>query len=454
MRQLRFLAVLCLAVAPVAIGCSTSSASDETGEASSELVQFPVAAFAAAPLLTYGATSAPIAYKSGDWGVVRWSGTAGEEFVATVAATTADRTARAYLVEKRADGKYVAILSGTNSVDGIVRAKLGKTQEYFIAFREFSRRNATFTVKLDRAGALPAACAGAPLLEQGIIDRTPQAEVPALVLTGTYETNVRRCNVATGCADPVPSKNDNTNIGMYKRADGKWAVQNPFTAEHDGATGELKGSASVRADDGRTIPVALAGAATTGCVSLSGRGRNEIDPITYYDVEVTFRATTPPVAARTVYPATPPPTDCDGQAVIPDEDVLARFPRGSASVVLGQSSIMEDQQYCHPQTGCRPWARALAYINGGARSVRATAVVIGANTLGVQFLNSWSNQNSVSFALNDGTIDVQTDQLFRGNVANTSSISDTHLQVKETNVFGAGDVKSRRYVCIAIPPHP
>jgi hypothetical protein len=35
---------------------------------------------------------------------------------------------------------------------------------------------ATFTVKLEQASSLPAACSGTPLLEQAIIDRTPQAE--------------------------------------------------------------------------------------------------------------------------------------------------------------------------------------------------------------------------------------------------------------------------------------
>ena len=457
MRHLRLLTLLCLTSVPVfAAACSAPSAANEsTDESTSDLVQFPAAAFAAAPVLTYGATSAPIAYTPGGWGVIQWSGTAGDEFIATVTATTADRTPRAYLVEQNADGKYAAILSGTSSVDGLVRAKLAKTQQYFIVFREYSRRVATFTVKLEQAGSLPAACSGTPLLEQGIIDRTPQAETPALNATGVYETSVRRCNVATGCADPVKQSNPAAAMSMNKRAsDGKWVIGSPFTAEHDGTTGMLTGTANVTADDGRSIPVALTGAATTGCVSVSGGGRSTIDPITYYDVQVTYRATTPPVAARTPQPATPPPTECDPEALITDEDLLSRFPRGTASVVLGSANINEDQQYCHPQTGCRPWTRSVASINGGARYVQATAVVLDASSLGVKFYNSYNGNIAATMAVQDGTLNVTSDLLIRGNVANTSTVSDAHLQIKETNVFVSGDYKMRRYVCIPIPPHP
>jgi hypothetical protein len=457
LRHLPFLSLLCLASFSTLAACTADPADEDVGEVSSELVQFQASEFVNVPLLTYGATSAPINYTRNDWGVVRWAGTAGDEFVATVTATTADRTPRAYLVERRADGKFVAILSGTNSVDGIVRARLERTQDYFIVFREYSRRNATFTVKLERTDALPASCSGTALLEQGIIDRTPQSQVPSLAATGVYETKIRRCNVATGCTDPIQQRNENQAIAMVKRSnDGKWTIGSPFTADHDGTTGELRGTANVRSDDNRNIAVTLTGAATTGCVSLSGRGRNEIDPITYYDVEVTFRATTPPVAARTAIPLTPPATECDGQALIPDEELLARFPRGAASVRLGVGTIQEDQQYCHPQTGCRPWARTAASINGsGARTITATAVVLGRDSIGINFVNNWNGQASTNFLLDDGTINVTADQLLRGSaVLNTSSVSDTHLQVKETSVSVQGDNKYRRYVCIPIPAHP
>ncbi|MBX3185620.1 MAG: hypothetical protein KF819_01340 [Labilithrix sp.] len=455
MRHFRVIALVCLSSASLALpACTAAPDDDDVEEVSSELVQFAAANFAGAPTLAYGGTSVAIDTSRTKWGVVQWNGANGDEIVATVAATTPDRMPRAYLVEKRADGKYVAILSGTHSLDGLVRAKLDKTQQYFIVFRDQSRRNASFTVKLERAGALPASCAGPALLEPGIVDRTPQAQAPALTATGVYETNIRRCNVATGCADPVRANNPNANITMTKRADGKWIIGSPFSAEHDGATGELKGSAQVRADDGRSIAVNLTGAATTACVSLSGRQRTEIDTITYYDVEVSFRATTPPVAARTPYPATPPATECDGQDPIPDEEVLARFPRGAASVVLGQANVMEDQQYCHPQTGCRPWSRAAAVIGGGQRALRSTAVVLGRDSIGINFYNTYSGQTSASFLLDDGALAVTSDQLMRGNVANTSSISDTHLLVKETNTFVQGEYKYRRYVCIPIPAHP
>jgi len=432
-----------------------STDAEDVGEVTSDLVQFDASHFTGAPSLGYGDTSAPIETSRTKWGVVKWTGAVGDEIVATVAATTPDRTARAYLVEKRADGKYVAILSGTQSQDGLVRAKLDKAQQYFLVFRDYSRRNATFTAKLERAGGMPAGCTGTPLLESGIVERTPQASQPALSATGVYETNVRRCNVATGCTDPVKVRSESTAITMTKRADGKWVIGSPFSVEHDGATGELKGTAQVRADDGRSIPVTIAGAATTGCVSVNGRGRTEIDAITYYDVDVSFRATTPPVAPRTPYPLVPPAAECEGQATIPDEEVLARFPRGAASVTLGQATIMEDVQYCHPQTGCRDWQRTPANIAGsGPRVVRATALVLGRDSIGVSFYNNYSGQTSASFVLDDGTIAVTADQLVRGAVANSATISDTHLYLRETNVFTQGEYKYRRYVCIPIPAHP
>lgn len=449
MRLRSFFAVLALSgLSVVACSIDAVDAGEDVESESSELVQFPAAAFVNVPQLTYGQTSGEIEYKRGRWGVIRWNGQAGDEIVATVTATTPDRRARAYLVEKR-DTRYVAILSGTNAVDGLVKAKLEKTQEYFIVFREFSRRVATFTVKLERAGALPDGCAGNPLLEQDIVDRTPQAQNPALSATGVFESTIRRCNVATGCANPVVQRNANAPLTMTKRNDGKWIVSTSgISAEHDGTTAELKGTINVRSDDNRNIPVKLEGAATTGCISLAGRDRQEIDAITYYDVEVTFRATTPPVAERIAYPATPPDAECDNQEAIPDEELLARFAPGAATANLGSAYIMEDQQYCHPQTGCRPWTRA---ANVGR--LTATAHVLGRDQIGISFVDA-SNRRSATFVVEDGTVNVTNDVLGRGNAANTSRVSDTHLLVKETNVFASGTTKARRFVCIPIPPHP
>lgn len=440
-----FLLSLFVLTAPA---CVAPSEQEEVGEAASDLVQFPAASFTGAPALAYGETSDPIATTRTKWGVIRFEGTEGDDFVATVASTTPDRLPRAYLVEKRSDGKYVAILSGTSSADGLVRAKLEKTQRYYVVFRDYSRRNATFTAKIDKAGGLPAQCTGAPLLNQGFVERTPQAQNPGLTVTGEYKSTIRRCNVATGCADPVVTNNANGQLSFSRRNDGKWLASGLLSAEHDGATGELTGTVNVRADDGRNIPVAVKGAATTSCISLSGRTRNAIDAITYYDVEVTYEATTPPAAPRTAHPADPPAAECDGQDEITDEEVLARFPRGAASVNLGQANVQEDSQYCHPETGCRPWARAT--LNFG---LRATAQVLGASSLGVSFYNTYWGNTSPTFALEDGTIAITSDVLKR-DVANTASISDTHLLVKETNTYTNGTTKYRRYVCIPIPAHP
>lgn len=455
MNRIRLFAFLCLASLPSVAACAATPADEDVEEIENALVQFAASHFAGAPALGYGDTSAAIETSRTKWGVIRWNGATGDDVVATVAATTPDRKPRAYLVERRADGKYVAVLAGTQSTDGLVKAKLDKTQEYFIVFRDASRRNASFTAKLERAGGLPAGCSGSPLLEPQIIERTPQAQNPAISTTGTYKTSIRRCNVATGCADPVEVTNPNTSIAMIK-SNGKWVIQTPFSVTHDGATGELTGTANVRADDGRNIAVVITGAATTGCISASGRSRSEIDAITYYDVDVSFQAATPPVAPRTVYPLTPPPTPCEAQEPIPDEEVLARFPRGAASVLLGQATIIEDQQYCHPQTGCRAWTFGPANPgNSGQRIVQATAHVLGRDSLGISFYNNYSGAHSAKFTLDDGAITVTADQLLRANgVRNTASISETHISLKETDVSVQGEWKYRRYVCIPIPPHP
>lgn len=455
MNRVRLFAFVCLASLPSVAACTAGPADEDVSEVESELVQFNASNFAGAPALSYGDTSAAIATSRTQWGVIRWNGASGDDILVTVASTTPDRKPRAYLVERRADGKYVALLAGTQSTDGLVKAKLAKTQEYFIVFRDASRRNATFTAQLERAGGLPAGCSGAPLLEPQIIERTPQAQAPGINTTGTYKTAIRRCNVATGCADPVQVSNANTAVALVKPS-GKWLLQGPFNVSHDGATGELTGEANVRADDGRNIAVKIAGAATTGCISVSGRTRSEIDNITYYDVEVSFQAATPPVAPRTVYPLTPPPTHCEAQEPIPDEEVLARFPRGAASVQLGTATIIEDQQYCHPQTGCRAWTFGPANPSGlGERRVTANAKVLGSDSIGISFTNSYNGQASAAFALEDGIIKVTADQLLRSNgTKNTASISETHISLKETDVSVQGEWKYRRYVCIPIPAHP
>ncbi len=441
-----------LALCTLGLGACTVSGEEEVTNEESELVQFPADVFAAAASLNYGDTSPVITYtRASKWGVVKWNGTAGDEFVATVKPTAADRLARAYLVEKR-DTQYVAILSGTSSVDGLVKAKLEKTQEYFIVFREYSRRNASFTVNLARAGGLPAGCTGTPLLEQDIVDRTPQAQEPGITFPGVYETSVRRCNVATGCTDPRVVNLPAANASFTKNGV-KWMLSGVGTIAHDGATGELKGTVSVTADDGRGIAVDVTGAATTGCVSFAGGKRVEIDAITYYDVQATFKATTPPLAPRVAYPATPPATPCDGQEVIPDEEVLARFQRGASNVTLGSASVVEDQQYCHPQTGCRPWQS----VPGVAGNVTAAAQVLGRDRLGMVLVNNyWARQTSV-VELNDGYFTPAGFDVLRGTAiaapAQTASISDTHVNVKESMVT-AGTVKSRRYLCIPIIAHP
>jgi hypothetical protein len=441
--------LILLAITSAAFACSAPQDLEEVGEVADELVQFPAAAFAGAPSLSYGNTSAAIATSRTVWGVVKFNGAQNDEIVATVAPQAPDRLARAYLVEKRPDGKYVAILSGTSSVDGLVRATLASTQTYYIVFRDYSRRNASFTVKLETAGGLPAACSGPALLNQGLVDRTPQAQNPGISVTGQFKSTIRRCNVATGCGDPVVQNNANSAASFARASDGKWSVNGAFTATHDGATGDLAGSASIRADDGRNISVALTGAATTACVSVSGRNRTNIDAITYYDVEVTYQATTPPIAARTPIPATPPAAECDGQAAITDEEVLARFPRGTAQLTLGQASINEDRLYCHAETGCQAWSRGPT-----GYTLQAWANVLGASSLGVSFYNHGASHGP--WALEDGTVAINGDVLRRSvpNTTYTSSISDTHLLVKETNVYTQGDYKYRRYVCIPIPPHP
>lgn len=453
MRTSSLFSCLVLASSILVGACDAADDASDIESTSDELVQFPAAAFAGAPLLAYGQTSAVIETSKTKWGVVRLSGTTGDELMATVVATTPDRLPRAYLVEKRTDGKYVAVLSGTRSTDGIVRANLAKTQEYFIVFRDASRRNASFTLKLERAGGLPAACSGTPLLNQGIVDRTPQAQTPGLAVTGEYRSTIRRCNVATGCADPVVNGQTTNQLVFSRRSDGKWVLSGVLSAEHDGATGELTGSVNVRADDGRAIAVAIKGAATTSCVSLSGRTRSAIDDLTYYDVEVTFQATTPPVAPRTTHPAAPPPPECDGQEPITDEELLARFPRSAATVVLGAANVQEDAQYCHPETGCRAWSRGAP--NPGI-SLRATAHVLSSDSLGISFYSPQLAANPTPYVVEDGVPAITSDVLGRGGaaVANTALVSDTHLLVKETNVRTAGDWKYRRFVCIPIPPHP
>ncbi|NOU33146.1 MAG: hypothetical protein HOO96_35045, partial [Polyangiaceae bacterium] len=247
-----------LALSTLALGACSVSSDEDLSNDESELVQFPAAVFTTATSLSYGDTSPVIAYtRASAWGVVKWNGTAGDEFVATVKPTTADRLARAYLVEKRGT-QYVAILSGTSSVDGLVKAKLEKTQEYFIVFREYSRRNASFTVNLARAGGLPAGCTGTPLLEQDIVDRTAQSMEPGLTFPGAYETTVRRCNVATGCTDPRVVTLPAASSSLVKTG-GKWVLSGVGNIAHDGATGELKGTVTVTADDGRSIPVDVTG---------------------------------------------------------------------------------------------------------------------------------------------------------------------------------------------------
>ncbi len=465
----------------VVAACSVAD-DTETSPEESGLVQFPATAFANAPLLTYGNTTQPIAYtQATGWRVVRWNGAAGDELVATIAPTTADRVARAYLVEQRGS-QYVAILSGTQSIDGVVKAKLEKTQEYFIAFREYRRRNASFTVSLAKTAGLPTGCTGTPLLAQGVIDRTPQAAEPGLELSGTFQSSIRFCNAGSGCADPVTVK-ALTHDRLTSEYNGDGRVEllggvsgNSWSLEHNATTGELAGKASVDTGGGyRKVSVDIKGAATTGCISFAGGTRVEVDALTYYDVSVTFTGSTPPVAPpRIAYPATPPPAECEGQPVIADEEVLARFPPSTSSVELGKStSFVIDSQSCHPQTGCTPWRREVGVKYLDAWTMSVSAYLVSTSSLGIKLSGSYWGANNYgryeslkleeSAELQDGffTPAGSRDVLYGGaDMAQTGSISDTHVFVRDvklwttTSSYSSLISTSRRYACVPIIAHP
>jgi hypothetical protein len=332
--------------------------------------------------------------------------------------------------------------------------------------------HASVPVNLAEAADLTAGCTGTPLLEQGLIDRTPQAAEPGFALSGAFESSVRRCTVGSGCTKPITvKKQDHSSLRKTHDQSGRWKFSgwsgpNECSLEHDGTTGKLAGATSVQADDGRTIRVDLEGAATTGCISFAGSRRVEVDAVTYYDVSVTFTAPTPPVAPRIAYPATPPPAECEGQPVITDAEVLARFSRGASSVELGKSeSFATDWQWCHAQTGCSPWKREVWVNDGEHWKMSVSANLITASTIGITLSASRWSSLSVGHALAREESGVLKDGRFApagvwdvlhssGDVAQAGSISDTHVFVRDVNLTtardGDGRASSRLYACIPI----
>jgi hypothetical protein len=174
----------------------------------------------------------------------------------------------------------------------------------------------------------------------------------------------------------------------------------------------------------------------------------------------TFSGETPDVQPRNAQPASPPAPECDGDPSITDEELLARFEPGESTKILGAGQVREDSQYCHPETGCEPWARSdvrkgYSYSTYSF-SLDATAHVLGASSLGLVLRDTYTNLGTQTLTLEDGVITVNEDVLSRNqpNTKYTGEITDTHVLVKEKTVFKDGDHKYRRYVCIPIPAHP
>lgn len=449
----RTIAFVCVASLPSLIAaCSSPDAEDGVDELDGALVQFDAPYFTEAPTLTYGEKSPPIETSRTKWGAIRWDGFVGDAIVASVEATMPDRMPRTYLVERRADGKFVSVTAGTQSADGIVRATLARTGEYFIAFRDSNRRNATFTVRLERANVRPQACTGKPLVLAGIVARTRQGDDPGrvgLTTSGTFRTTVRRCNASTGCDEPF-SREMEMDLKLSKIND-TWTLESasePSTqATLDVGTGALHGVVSVPTGANHVRSVEFRGMATTGCISFSSRQRLSIDKNSYHDVELDFMATTPPVQPRTTYPQVPPQIPCDGERPLPDVELLGRFPAGASEIPLWVGEIMKASQICHPLTGCRPWeVRRVGYIGG-------TVNVLEPNQLGIKL-------GGRTYVVDDGIIDIPSgDKVFQNRSVDViATISDKHLLIKEADVYTQGEFdgeeKSRVYTCMAVPPHP
>src|SRR5262249_26347551 len=138
-------------------GCALGS-SDPTDDVANELIAFPADAFQDAPILqSYGMITTPIRTTATQWGVVGWNANAGDEIIATVTATSPGNGPRAYLVEKREDGRYVSIFTaswgrpegGLDRSSAYVRTKLQRTQTYYLVFRENNHHDASFIAAVD-----------------------------------------------------------------------------------------------------------------------------------------------------------------------------------------------------------------------------------------------------------------------------------------------------------------
>jgi hypothetical protein len=456
MGLVRSLGGLMLAAA-LAGGCGLSR-SEGVDDAAAELVDFPAAAFASPVVLPgYGVTSAPIATSRTTWGIVAFDGRAGDEIITVIHSVTEGKGPRSYLVEKREDGAFVSIFTGSwglpsgglDPTISYVRTKLARTQRYYLAFRENDREDASFTATVDLESALPPVCDGDPLLDKQIAERTPQGETPSVTIEGRIQTLVRRCNAAAGCGDIAAFVVPDRKITFTRGEGGHWSTTGVLSLDHDRATGKLRGTKMMTTADVVHVPVDLTGVATTGCVAVWGKATAPVDDTTYDHVEMRFIGLTPPPSPRTSVPTEPPSPSCEGATTLADEELLGHFWPGTGYLPLGSGTVEEASQVCDPDTGCKPWSvTGLSAFPSIAAELRATS----ASTLAVSFRTS--SQTFPSAPIDDGVVTVHHDLFGRGEVALTGSISPTSLVVKETKVFTRGNSRQRRHACFSLPPPP
>jgi hypothetical protein len=312
------LVILGVAAASVA-GCAAATNDDSSSSEESDLVTFPAASFASAPVVTAGQTRT-VAVAAQGFAALRFAGKKNESITISVRDADGFAEPRTYLVERLADGRFAAVLKTPLTASSKLSYRLEATKDYFIVVREANRGAASFAVTL----ASETLCAGAP--------RTfTAAELGKRMEQGTNTLDVSG-NLAFS---PSPERpNGMSTTWRYLINAGSTILDMAGTgARIDLATG------TVTADD-----PALAAEShveiTDKCVAIENS-------------RFSFSGYIPGVAGRTTVTPTSKPFACESGATVVDEELLvSRMPAGESSIGADKSPLMWTEWRCSSLTGC------------------------------------------------------------------------------------------------------
>lgn len=349
-----------------AAACATEVPEEETQAAEGEIIRFPTAVFTNAGTITYGQSLSGLAFAPADqFLALKFNAAAGDRVIATVDASP--KKSIVYVARKQGNEFRNVKAGGTGgNAPNTVTHTTDVAGEYFLVFRTVPRSPATFKATLDLTQPSSQTCPNAGVVPtvQDLAAASPAGQPAQRTARGYATIERRNCTFATGCG-PVTAT---TQVALpyfdYKavKNGAQWTVDRKIvTTNQPKANLDAQGALSGFVDwTGEGVSVPIKGSQGPGCAVIT----ETFLKVAKDSAEYTEYRVVPDVAPgpwRTT-PHDPAPALVSAPVIEPisDEEVLSRFPRGSATLAFPQRQTLRfgtganggAVRECHPLTSC------------------------------------------------------------------------------------------------------